>query len=346
MKPLVTETPEWILGNGPDSDVVVSTRARLARCLAQYPFPSRASREDLTMVVREARKACSGLAHDFPGIRLISVDKLPEEVKNYLLDAHLASVEQIKGGNERAIILEPRARLSIMINEEDHLRLQVILSGLVCEEAWEMVDKIDDTLGRRVHFGYSARYGYLTASLSNVGTGLRVSTMMHLAGLKLTGRLNTQLKAAYDLGVSIRGLYGEGTQALGDFFQVSNEVTLGLEEKEIVERVKSVSQYLLQKERAARKELANEQRSRLMDNAARALRVLQNAMAAKPQEAIALLSPVRLAASLGYVKNCDYNSMNEILAGMRAGAEADGGVDIERAALLRRKLAKVYIETE
>ena len=213
--PIDGDVPEWIGGQGPDADVVISTRARLARGLAEFPFPSRASREDLTMVVREVHEACGGLAERFPGLRLVSVDELSDEVKSFLLGARLASAEQINGGSGRAIVLTPRAGLSIMINEEDHLRLQTILSGLVCDQALEMVDWADDVLADGLNFGYSGRYGYLTASLSNVGTGLRVSALMHLAGLRLTGGLNVHLRAAYDLGVSIRGLFGEGTPGPG-----------------------------------------------------------------------------------------------------------------------------------
>lgn len=344
MTAMEPDIPEWIKGEGPDSDVVVSTRARLARSLAEFPFPSRASREDLTMVVRDVRRACTGLSERYPGIRLVSVDKLSDDVRSFLLDAHLASVEQVHGGNGRAIVLEPRARLSIMINEEDHLRLQAILSGLVCEEAWQMVDWADDVLAQGLGFGYSERYGYLTASLSNAGTGLRVSAMMHLAGLRLISGLNVHLRAAYDLGVSIRGLFGEGTQALGDLFQVSNEVTLGLSEREIVERVRAVAGYLLTKERLARKELLNEQRSRVLDNAAKALRTLQSAMSVEPQEAITLMSPVRLATALGLVENGSGALMNKLLAGMQVGAKDDASAGIERAALLRRKLASLYIK--
>ena len=339
-----TDVPEWIDGRGPDADVVISTRARLARSLAEFPFPSRASREDLSMVVRKVRKACGGLAQKLPGIRLVNVDKLSDEARSFLLDARLASAEQVHGGAGRAIVLEPRAGLSIMINEEDHLRLQAILSGLVCDEALEMVDWADDVLAARLKFGYSRKYGYLTASLSNVGTGLRVSALMHLAGLRLTGGLDVQLRAAYDLGVSIRGLFGEGTQALGDLFQVSNEVTLGLDEREIAERVRSVAGYLLTKERLARKELLGRQRMRVLDNASRSLRTLQSAMSVKPREALALMSPLRLATALGLVENGSSALMNELLAGMRVDSVDEGSAGIERAALLRRKLADVHIK--
>ena len=344
MNPLESNIPDWVRSDGPDSDIVISTRARLARSLAEFPFPSRASGEDLSMIVSEVRQACSGLAERFPGIELASVDKLSDEIKSFLLDAHLASIEQIGGGNGRAIVLEPRFRLSIMINEEDHLRLQIILSGLVCDEAWEMVDWADDILSEKLTFGFSNTYGYLTASLSNAGTGLRVSALMHLAGMRLTQTLNKQLRAAYDLGVSVRGVFGEGTQSFGDFFQVSNEVTMGLNEREIVERVRSVTQYILAQERLARKELLDKHRILILNDAAKSLKTLQSSMCVMPQEAFALMSSLRLATALGLVENGSGTLMNELLAGMRVGAGDDGGAGIERAKLLRNKLASLYIK--
>lgn len=343
MTPFDPGAPEWIRGGGPDDDVVISTRARLARSLADFPFPSRASGEDLTMVAQEVRKGCGELAGKFPGLKMVSVDKLGPEEKSFLLDAHIASMEHTSGGEGRAIVLEPSAKLSIMINEEDHIRLQALMSGLVCEEAWELVDWADDILSEKLDYGFSKRYGYLTASVSNVGTGLRVSAMMHLAGLALKRRLNVRLKAAYDLGVSIRGLFGEGTRAMGDLFQVSNEVTLGLSEREIVERVRSVAQYLLCEERLARKELLSEERKRLMENASRALNTLRSPMSIRPEEAITLMSPLRLAAALGLVDDCPSSLLNELLAGMQVGAGDEYGANIERASLLKRKLSSLHI---
>lgn len=337
------DIPEWIEGEGPDADVVISTRARLARSLASFPFPSRASREDLSMVAQEVRGACGGLIGRFPGLKALSVARLSREEKSYLLDAHLASIEQVSGGEGRLIVLEPRAVLSIMVNEEDHIRLQSLVSGLAPEKAWETVDWADDVLSARLEYGYSERYGYLTASVSNVGTGLRVSAMMHLAGLALTRRAGAQLRAAYELGVSVRGLFGEGSRSVGDLFQVSNEVTLGLSESEIVENVRSVAQYLLCEERLARKELLSEERTRLVDNASRALKVLQSAMSIKPEQAITLMSPVRLAAALGLVRNCARALCNEILVGMQVGSGEDGKASIERAGLLRSRLADIRV---
>ena len=335
--------PAWIRGDGPESDIVISTRARLARSLTHYLFPSRASGEDLSMVVQKVRSASVGLTKKFPELITLNIEKLKKEEKNFLLDAHIGSVEQIFGGKGRAVILEPSATLSIMINEEDHLRIQSVMSGFVPEKAWELADWADDVLSKKLDYGFSERYGYLTASVSNVGTGLRISTMMHLAGLAQKKRLNVKLRAAYDLGVSIRGLYGEGTKAMGNIFQVSNEVTLGISEKEIVERVRCIAEYLLREERIARRELLSKDRHRLMDNTAEILYKIRSSEEITSQQAIKWMSQLRLAESLGILNNSSKSLFNELLVGMRVGAGEVESVNIERAKLLRNKLSDAHI---
>lgn len=343
MKSFEIDIPVWIEGDGPESDIVISTRARLARSLASLPFPSRATREDLYMVAQSVGDAAKALTQRFPRLVSINMEKLSREERNYLLDAHIVSVEQIKGGHGRVVVLEPSATLSIMINEEDHIRLQVIMSGLEPQSSWELVDWADDVLAGQLEFGYSEKYGYLTASVSNVGTGLRVSAMMHLAGLALKRKLNAHLRAAYDLGVSIRGLYGEGTRSIGDLFQVSNEVTLGISEREIVDRVRAVALYLLSEERAARKELIDEESSRIIDSASRSLEALQSAESITAAEAISLMSPIRLAAESGLVSNSSRLLWNQLLVGMRVGEGEEGDTGKDRARLLRNKLADVKV---
>ncbi len=335
--------PHWIDATGPDSDVVISTRARLARNLDGVPFPLRATREDLLMVAREARAACVGLAERFPRLRAIDVGKLSPEQRSYLLDAHIASSEQVMGGEGRIVVLEPSGMLAILVNEEDHLRLQAIVSGLAPKEAYELVDWADDVIAAKVRFGYSDRLGYLTASVSNVGTGLRVSALMHLGALAMLGNLRKPLRAAYDLGVAVRGAFGEGSQPAGDIFQVSNEMTLGLSEGEIVQKVQGVAQYLLGEERQARKELLSVERKRLLESASKSLRVLSSSMGAKPQQALALMSPLRLAAEAGLVEGCTLSLMNELMLGLRVGAGDEGCANISRATVLRRRLDGVRV---
>jgi protein arginine kinase len=344
MSALRSERPLWLNADGPEADVVVTTRARLARSLAAYPFPERASREDLSMVARDVRRASTRLTERFPRLRTIRVEKLSSSQKGYLLDAHVASVEQVRGGPGRIVIADPSGRLSIMVNEEDHIRLQCLESGLAPEIAYEVVDWVDDALSTELEYGFSRELGYLTASVSNVGTGLRVSALMHLAGLAMRGNLASVLRAAWDLGVSVRGLFGEGSAAVGDLYQVSNEVTLGFEEKEIVQKVRAVAEYLLGAERSARKELFDAERSGLMETADRSLRTLQGAMSLRAKEAIGSLSSVRLAAALGVADNCPMGLMNEMLVAVRAGAGDDIGVRLERAALSRKTMARVHLK--
>lgn len=338
-----TYLPAWIKGDGPDSDVVVSTRARLARSLADFPFPSRASREDLSRVVDQVRTAASALTSMFPGLRSLDLQDLTSRQKAFLLDARIVSPEQALGGDHRAVIVEPGGRLSIMVNEEDHIRLQAVMSGFAPEDAWELVDWADDVLGSRVEYGFSSQYGYLTSSVSNVGTGLRVSVLMYLGGLAWMKKANAHLRAAFDLGVSVRGLFGEGSQFAGDMFQVSNEVTLGLTESEIVKRVRSVAQYLLEEERSARKELIGEERNRLMEKASRSLAKLQNARAVRSGEAITLISPLRLAGALGLVENGSAALFDELLVGSGLAAGDEPAANMERAEFLRNRLGEVHI---
>lgn len=338
-----TWLPQWTKGDGPEADVVLSTRARLARSLADLPFPARATEEDSATVVSAVRRAAARLLERFPGLTALSVRALSREEQAFLLDAHLASPEQLGSGEGRTVIAEPGALLSIMVNEEDHLRIQALMSGLVPEQAWDLVDWADDVLGQNLEYGYSERYGFLTASLSNVGTGLRVSVLMHLAGMAATRRLGAHLRAAYDLGVSVRGTFGEGTRAVGDVYQVSNEVTLGLSEMDIAQRVRSVAEYLLDEERLARKELISEGRNRLLDRTKRALERMTSPRAIAPEQALTLLSVLRLASELGLVEECPRMLLNELLVGMRAGDGNDWDASVERAQLLRARLAGVHL---
>ncbi len=346
MKSGAANLPDWVAGLGPEADVVISTRARLARSLAGFPFPSRASAEELRTVVRKVRSACTGLTARFPHFMSLRVERLSPIQRSFLLDARVASTEQMSGGEGRIVITEPGGVLSLMVNEEDHLRLQAMLSGLAPREAWELVDWADDVLAAKLDYSYSDQYGYLTASVSNVGTGLRISAMVHLAGLAMKRELNERLRAAYDLGVSVRGAFGEGSQAAGDLYQVSNEATLGMPESEIVEKVRSVAQYLLGEERRARKELLGVERNRLTDDVRRAVRTLSSAMSIKSGEALALISRLRMAALAGLVQECPLSLANELLVAVQVAAGDDGGASIERAALLRRRVAGIQVAPE
>lgn len=311
--------PGWACKDGPESDVVVSTRARLARNISGRPFPGRASSESLVEVADLVRKAANNMLLDFPGLKTIDLKDIGETDRERLVDAHVASYEQVEPKDGRLIILNTEASIAIMVNEEDHLRIQAILPGLEPVSAWELVDRVDDCLARSLRFDYTSSYGYLTASLSNVGTGLRVSTMLHLAGLAAAGRLTRTLRAAHELGISVRGLFGEGTSGHGDFYQVSNEVTLGLPEREIVHRVRGVAEYLIGEERHARQILLEEHRGECVARAEECLTVLRRRKSIEAVEALGLISPIRLASAIGIVSGGNPPLFNELLISMGIG---------------------------
>jgi protein arginine kinase len=265
------------------------------------------------------------------------------------VDAHLASPQQVRPRSGGIVFLEPGGRIAIMVNEEDHFRIQAILPGLQPIPAWQLVDEIDDELSKELKFAYSNRLGYLTASLSNLGTGLRISSMMHLVGLSMAGRLAKTLKAAIDLGVSVRGLFGEGSKGLGDFYQVSNEVTLGAPEREFAERVRAVSVHLLGEERNAREEILADKRSALVAAARESLKRLRNAETIDAGDALRLLSPIRLAGALGCADGCSAKELNELLVAMRVMYVEDVAkhssitVDRKRAVLIRRRIRGIQL---
>lgn len=341
--------PAWTAADGPESDIVVSTRARLARNLSGIPFPARAAAEDLENVAEHARGACERLKNRYHELRVVDVARIDEEDRTFLVDAHLASPQQVIPRRGGLLLLEPGGRIAIMVNEEDHFRIQVILPGLQPIESWRLVDEIDDELAKGVKFAFSERLGYLTASLSNVGTGLRISAMMHLAGLATVKRLAKTLNAAIELGVSVRGIFGEGSKGLGDLYQVSNEVTLGAPERELAERVRAVAEHLLGEERRAREEILSEKRITLIRAARESLSRLRAAETVTAGDALALLSPIRLAGALGAVESCSAKELNELMVALRVmrieePARYPSTVgDRRRAVLVRRHLRGIEI---
>lgn len=338
------ETPKWISGDGKNSDIVISTRARLARSLINYPFPFKCDNKQLESAASEIKIASDKLTCYFEDISILDMSNLSTQQQNWMIDAHIASLEHVNAGKGRFIIMEPGGRFSIMINEEDHLRIQAIESGLALETCWDMVDKADTLLSDQLSFGYSEQYGFLTASPSNVGTGLRLSVLIHLAGLAFLNKLKTNLRAAYDLGVAVRGLYGEGSSSDGDLFQVSNELTLGVSESGLLDRVRSLAVFLLKEEQKARNEIYHEKLDIIQAQAVNALRILQHARSIMPSRALGLLSIIRLAFCLGLIKNCNISLFNQLLAGIEAHAGEDFNAGVNRAALLRKKLAHLCVE--
>jgi protein arginine kinase len=309
---LTQHAGEWLRGNGPLSEIVISSRIRLARNVAGHPFLSKASRTDRQTLERGVRDVIlsSNLS---PQMLYVDLDSAPEMDRQLLVERHLVSKHQATGEGARGVAIGENETISIMVNEEDHLRIQALRSGLQLEEAWQQINAIDDKLESKLDFAFSPRFGYLTACPTNVGTGIRVSVMLHLPALKLTGEIEKVFRAAKDLRLAVRGLYGEGTEATGDFYQISNQTTLGKTEDEIISDFKLiVIPKIIDYEQHARKVLLNDRTLALDNQVFRALGLLRSARLMATDETLFLLSHLRMGINLGRIKDIDIRTINEL----------------------------------
>jgi len=309
---LVTRKSEWIKGEGPDSNIVMSTRVRVARNLSGHPFFGRASdaqkEETLEMVSGAAKK--SSMLKESLFLRMRDVSPLDRQ---FLVERHLMSPEHMQDVEYKGIEIEDKEIASAMINEEDHVRLQVIQSGFNVMEAWRIVDEIDTDLGRNLKFDYSNKFGYLTSCPTNTGTGLRASVMLHLGALVMTDQMDKVYEAISKLGLTIRGFYGEGTEAYGDFFQISNQVALGRSEMDILDNLERIARKIISREQATREILISKNREAMNDRIYRSYGTLKSARIITSSETIKLLSSVRLGVDLGLVSDIDIAGVNEVL---------------------------------
>ncbi len=337
---------EWLSG-GPLSEIVVSSRIRLARNIAGYPFLSKASDAQRAEIERTlgSRISSANLGHE---VFYIDIAKTSELDRQVLVERHLISRQHAEADGCRGVVLSTSEQLALMINEEDHLRMQVLRGGFQLEQAWAQIAAIDDALGDRIEFAFHPKYGYLTACPTNVGTGIRVSVMLHLPALKLTNELEKVLRAARDMHLAVRGLYGEGTEALGDFYQISNQTTLGKTEEEIIEEFKDrVIPRIVEYETLARETLVREKPIALDDKIWRAFGVLENARAVSSEETLFLLSALRMGVSLGRIDRLKLDTVNRLFLQTQPGhlQKLHGTIldgeqrSIARAELIRRSLA-------
>ena len=309
---LTHSTGEWLRGVGPMSDVVISSRIRLARNLAGFPFLSTASPGDLSEIYRHVADEIAGNPLSEKAF-LVDVEKADDIDRGFLVERHLISKQQANGEGGRGVSIWPDETRAVMINEEDHLRLQALRSGLQLETLWREVSELDDALSQGLEFAFDQRLGYLTACPTNVGTGIRVSVMLHLPALRLTQEIERVSRATRDMNLAVRGLYGEGTEAVGDLYQVSNQTTLGKPEKEILEGFGGVViPKVVEYERAARETLARKRLSQLDDHVWRALGILANARCISSAETLALLSHLRLGIHLGRFDRIDLATLNQL----------------------------------
>jgi protein arginine kinase len=289
---------EWFSGTGPSADVVISSRIRLARNLAGYKFLSRCSDQEKAKILEKLKSVLMSLDLG-DKVSYLSVDKAPLLDRNFLVERHLISRNHAYGKGPRGAVIAHRESFTAMINEEDHLRLQVLKGGLQLANCFEQVNCIDDMIEQHVEYAFSPKYGYLTACPTNLGTGIRISVMLHLPALKMTGQIEKFLNAAKDLGLAVRGLFGEGTEATGDFYQLSNQVTLGISEQQIIQQFeKAVIPEIVEYEHEARRKLLRTDSDMLDDKIARAMALLKSAHLISSQEALLLLSHLRLGINI------------------------------------------------
>ncbi|GIN87775.1 protein-arginine kinase [Heyndrickxia sporothermodurans] len=335
----------WMSQEGPDSDIVLSSRIRLARNFKQYNFPTLFSNEEAREVISKVEEVLQ--TESFPNqIELLRMDNLQNLQKKVLVEKHLISPNLAEDSSHGAVILSGEEDVSIMLNEEDHIRIQCLFPGLQLKEALEKASNIDDLLEEHIDYAFSEKLGYLTSCPTNVGTGLRASVMVHLPGLILTQQMNRIIPAINQLGLVVRGIYGEGSEALGNIFQISNQITLGKTEIDIVEDLISVVQQIIAQERSAREALIKTSNIQLEDRVFRSYGVLANSRIIESKEAARCLSDVRLGIDTGYIKNVSKNILNELMILTQPGflQQYAGGPlrpherDIRRATLIRERL--------
>ncbi len=340
---------EWLRGAGPQSEVVISSRIRLARNLAGFPFVGRASKAQQQEVVQRCQEeVMSGRL----GAGLIWVDLTQSTAldRQLLVERQLASRQHVKATLDlpRAVAIGADETFAIMVNEEDHLRVQVLRSGMQVGDAFAQINAIDDTLEEHLDFAYAKRFGYLTACPTNVGSGIRVSVMLHLPALKLTGEIEKVRRAARDMHLAVRGLFGEGSEAQGDLYQISNQTTLGRSEQEILTYFQhSVVPQVIAYETKARMALLQQRQWELDDKIWRAWAVLTHARVMGTEEVLSLLSHLRLGVNLGRIDTVDIPTINELLLLTQpahlqrvAGRELDPASRRRaRADLIRQRLA-------
>ncbi|WP_102264835.1 protein arginine kinase [Mesobacillus jeotgali] len=337
----------WMSDDGPDSDIVLSSRIRFARNLDEYNFPTLFTNGEAEAVVGAImERAANTSAAAFGKLEMIKMDEIPPLQKRVLVEKHLISPNLAENSVHGAVLLSDNEEVSIMINEEDHVRIQCLFPGFQLSEALRAANEIDDWLEDYVNYAFDEKFGYLTSCPTNVGTGLRASVMMHLPGLVLTQQMNRIVPAINQLGLVVRGIYGEGSEALGNIFQISNQITLGKSEEDIVDDLKSVVSQIISQERSAREALAKTSNIQLEDRVFRSYGTLAYSRIIETKEAARCLSDLRLGIDMGFIKNISKSILNELMILTQPGflQQYAGGPlrpnerDIRRAALIRERL--------
>ena len=345
---LARHAGEWLRGTGPESDIVISSRVRLARNVEGYPFVTRLDAEQQLELAGLLRGHIMDDAV-VPHAHYFDLTVAGQLERRLLVERHLISREHEEGTGERGVAYQSTEAISIMVNEEDHLRIQVLRSGFEFAQTWATINEVDTAIGSRVPYAFSERLGFLTACPTNVGTGLRASVMLHLPALEITKQIEKVFHAVAKINLAVRGLYGEGTQASGNFYQISNQVTLGKTEAEILDEIQAIIPHIVDNERKGRDILMAKSRRQLEDRIWRAYGMLRGARIISSGETMALLSHIRLGINLGVIQNVDIASINQLFVRtlpahlqVLEGRELDPQArDVARAAFIRKSLGEL-----
>ncbi|NLE92020.1 MAG: protein arginine kinase [Elusimicrobia bacterium] len=345
---LLNHTSEWLKGAGANSDIVISSRVRLARNIDKMPFPHWAGKKQAETVIEKARALKENV--DFlKNTSFLGMSELDSVDKQFLVERHLMSHELSQKPNSKALIVENSEVFSVMVNEEDHLRIQVMQSGFNLKGAWDIVNGLDDAISREVQYAFSREWGYLTACPTNAGTGMRGSVMLHLPALVMLNQINRVLAAIAKLSFTTRGFYGEGTQAAGNFFQISNQVSMGQSEEDLVGNIDGLIRQIIEQEAQAREALVAREKAMLEDRVHRSFGILRNAHIISSKETIELLSMLRLGCELGMIGDLNRSVINELfiliqpahLQKLENKKLSPEDRDVKRAEIIRGKLNAV-----
>lgn len=335
----------WASGEGPESDIVLSSRIRLARNLADLVYPNSASEKIKNEVTKRVNEAVS--KQNEIKLHYIMLSDLPMLERDLLVEKNLISPAHAVDGSGKGVLLDDKETVSIMINEEDHLRLQVLIPGFQLNKAWEIANSLDDLFEEKLDFAFSEKWGYLSSCPTNTGTGLRASVMVHLPALNMTNNIEKMLGAVSKLGLAVRGLYGEGSNSSGNIFQISNQITLGHSEKDIIDNLISVTNQIIEQEKKARESLRKKKKIDLYDRIKRSYGTLKYAYKISGEEAMELLSNVKLGIDMDIIDNVDKKVLSQLLVLIRSahiqkvnGKELEAiERDIKRAELVQTRLS-------
>ena len=307
----------WIKQKGNEDDIILSSRIRLARNIRALPFPGQSSTEQLNEIVNIMKNILLDKEFEIEDekyiFNYIEINDISPVEKMMFVEKNISSPHFVKNGFGKILFFDKDEKISIMVNEEDHLRIQVLLSGLQIKKGWKIANKIDDIIEKETEYAFSENWGYLSACPTNIGTGLRASVMVHIPGLKLSNNINRLFEVVGKLGLTVRGIYGEGSESSGNIYQISNQITLGSSEEDIIENLESVTKQVITQEKNARNRLLTEQETFIKDKIMRSFGNLKYAYSLSTSEAMELLSYVKLGIELGLLKEIDSLLLKKLL---------------------------------